>query len=165
MINVFLSVVSLAINGITYNLKGLRMYTDQLVCWHLINMGSPKDFQSVHFHGQTFIHKKITSYRQAVYPLLPGEQHNICCFCAFIMNRSLFGLTILQRCCKAENSYRWYLMSTTQQRQCVSTLPNCPCRELCYSGDVSIQTWPVAAGDGGRFQPTEGHADPLSGSR
>ncbi|XP_074513772.1 coagulation factor V [Sebastes fasciatus] len=62
-----------SINGITYNLKGLRMYTDQLVCWHLINMGSPKDFQSVHFHGQTFIHKKITSYRQAVYPLLPGS--------------------------------------------------------------------------------------------
>ncbi|KAM8856352.1 coagulation factor V isoform 2-T2 [Spinachia spinachia] len=60
------------INGIIYNLKGLRMYTNQLVCWHLINMGSPKDFQSVHFHGQTFIHKKISAYRQAVYPLLPG---------------------------------------------------------------------------------------------
>uniref|UniRef100_A0A8D3AH48 ferroxidase n=1 Tax=Scophthalmus maximus TaxID=52904 RepID=A0A8D3AH48_SCOMX len=61
-----------SINGIIYNLKGLRMYTNQLVRWHLINMGSPKDFQSVHFHGQTFLHKKITSYRQAVYPLLPG---------------------------------------------------------------------------------------------
>uniref|UniRef100_A0A8D3BJD3 ferroxidase n=1 Tax=Scophthalmus maximus TaxID=52904 RepID=A0A8D3BJD3_SCOMX len=67
-----LCVVSPAINGIIYNLKGLRMYTNQLVRWHLINMGSPKDFQSVHFHGQTFLHKKITSYRQAVYPLLPG---------------------------------------------------------------------------------------------
>uniref|UniRef100_A0A671Y552 ferroxidase n=1 Tax=Sparus aurata TaxID=8175 RepID=A0A671Y552_SPAAU len=53
--------------------KGLRMYTNQLVCWHLINMGSPKDFQSVHFHGQTFLHRKTTSYRQAVYPLLPGS--------------------------------------------------------------------------------------------
>ncbi|XP_034741691.1 coagulation factor V isoform X5 [Etheostoma cragini] len=62
-----------SINGITYNLKGLRMYTKQLVCWYLINMGSPKDFQSVHFHGQTFLHKKTTSYRQAVYPLLPGS--------------------------------------------------------------------------------------------
>uniref|UniRef100_G3P3P6 Coagulation factor V n=1 Tax=Gasterosteus aculeatus aculeatus TaxID=481459 RepID=G3P3P6_GASAC len=62
-----------SINGVIYNLKGLRMYTDELVCWHLINVGSPKDFQSVHFHGQTFIHKKITSYRQAVYPLLPGS--------------------------------------------------------------------------------------------
>ncbi|XP_020487669.1 coagulation factor V [Labrus bergylta] len=62
-----------SINGIIFNLKGLRMYTNQLVAWHLINMGSPKDFQSVHFHGQTFLHKKTTSYRQAVYPLLPGS--------------------------------------------------------------------------------------------
>uniref|UniRef100_A0A3Q1GC09 ferroxidase n=1 Tax=Acanthochromis polyacanthus TaxID=80966 RepID=A0A3Q1GC09_9TELE len=62
-----------AINGIIYSLKGLRMYTDQLVRWHLINMGSPKDFHSVYFHGQTFLHKKTTSYRHAVYPLLPGS--------------------------------------------------------------------------------------------
>ncbi|XP_056295150.1 coagulation factor V isoform X2 [Pseudoliparis swirei] len=62
-----------SVNGIIFSLKGLRMYTKQLVCWYLINMGSPKDFQSIHFHGQTFIHKKITSYRQAVYPLLPGS--------------------------------------------------------------------------------------------
>ncbi|XP_059198172.1 coagulation factor V [Centropristis striata] len=62
-----------SINGIIFSLKGLRMYTNQLVCWHLINMGSPKDFQSIHFHGQTFLHKKISSYRQAVHPLLPGS--------------------------------------------------------------------------------------------
>ncbi|XP_037543004.1 coagulation factor V [Nematolebias whitei] len=61
------------INGIIYSLKGLRMYTKQLVRWHLINMGSPKDFQSIHFHGQTFIHKKTKDYRQAVHPLLPGS--------------------------------------------------------------------------------------------
>uniref|UniRef100_A0AAX7SNV9 ferroxidase n=1 Tax=Astatotilapia calliptera TaxID=8154 RepID=A0AAX7SNV9_ASTCA len=61
-----------SINGIIHSLKGLRMYTNQLVTWHLINLGSPNDFHSVHFHGQTFIHKKSTSYRQAVYPLLPG---------------------------------------------------------------------------------------------
>ncbi|XP_034550029.1 coagulation factor V [Notolabrus celidotus] len=62
-----------SINGITFNLKGLRMYTNQLVTWHLINMGSPRDYQSVHFHGQTFLYKKTTSYRQAIYPLLPGS--------------------------------------------------------------------------------------------
>uniref|UniRef100_A0A669DJP7 Coagulation factor V n=1 Tax=Oreochromis niloticus TaxID=8128 RepID=A0A669DJP7_ORENI len=61
-----------SINGIIHSLKGLRMYTNQLVTWHLINLGSPNDIHSVHFHGQTFIHKKTTSYRQAVYPLLPG---------------------------------------------------------------------------------------------
>ncbi|KAM9347623.1 coagulation factor V [Symphorus nematophorus] len=62
-----------SINGIIFNLKGLRMYTNQLASWHLINMGSPNDYQSVHFHGQTFLHKQTRSYRQAVYPLLPGS--------------------------------------------------------------------------------------------
>ncbi|XP_033474022.2 coagulation factor V [Epinephelus lanceolatus] len=79
-----------SINGIIYNLKGLRMYTNQLVCWHLINMGSPKDFQSIHFHGQTFLHKKHTSYRQAVYPLLPGS------FATLEMNSSKPGLWQLE---------------------------------------------------------------------
>jgi len=48
------------------------MYTKQLVKWHLINMGSPKDLHSVHFHGQTFINKELKDHRQGVYPLLPG---------------------------------------------------------------------------------------------
>jgi len=68
----FLHFVSSAINGIIYSLKGLRMYTKQLVKWHLINMGSPKDLHSVHFHGQTFINKELKDHRQGVYPLLPG---------------------------------------------------------------------------------------------
>uniref|UniRef100_A0A8C1F5I5 ferroxidase n=1 Tax=Cyprinus carpio carpio TaxID=630221 RepID=A0A8C1F5I5_CYPCA len=61
-----------SINGIIYSLKGLRMYTNQLAKWHLINMGSPKDLHSVHFHGQTFINKELKDHRQGVYPLLPG---------------------------------------------------------------------------------------------
>uniref|UniRef100_A0A674D025 ferroxidase n=1 Tax=Salmo trutta TaxID=8032 RepID=A0A674D025_SALTR len=61
-----------AINGIIFSLKGLRMYTNQTVHWHLFNMGSPRDLHSVHFHGQTFIHKQIRDHTQAVYPLLPG---------------------------------------------------------------------------------------------
>uniref|UniRef100_A0A673LBV1 Plastocyanin-like domain-containing protein n=1 Tax=Sinocyclocheilus rhinocerous TaxID=307959 RepID=A0A673LBV1_9TELE len=39
----------ISINGIIYSLKGLRMYTNQLAKWYLINMGCPKD-HSVHFH-------------------------------------------------------------------------------------------------------------------
>uniref|UniRef100_A0A3B3YJT1 F5/8 type C domain-containing protein n=1 Tax=Poecilia mexicana TaxID=48701 RepID=A0A3B3YJT1_9TELE len=62
-----------SINGIIYSLKGLRMYTNQLVRWHLINMGSPKDVHSVYFHGQTFKYVKTKSYRQSVFPLLPGS--------------------------------------------------------------------------------------------
>uniref|UniRef100_A0A8C7WL70 ferroxidase n=1 Tax=Oncorhynchus mykiss TaxID=8022 RepID=A0A8C7WL70_ONCMY len=53
-------------------LGGLRMYTNQTVRWHLSNMGSPRDLHSVHFHGQTFIHKQTRDHTQAVYPLLPG---------------------------------------------------------------------------------------------
>ncbi|XP_063743742.1 coagulation factor V isoform X2 [Eleginops maclovinus] len=79
-----------SINGIIFNLKGLRMYTNQLVSWHLINMGSPRDFQSINFHGQTFIHKKISSYRQSVYPLLPGS------FATLEMNPSKPGLWQLE---------------------------------------------------------------------
>ncbi|XP_077584126.1 coagulation factor V [Stigmatopora nigra] len=62
-----------SINGIIHNLKGLRMYTKQSVYWHLINMGSPKDFQSVHFHGQTFLRTTNSVNRHAIYPLLPGS--------------------------------------------------------------------------------------------
>lgn len=88
-----ISALSKAINGIIYNLKGLRMYTNQLVSWHLINMGSPRDYQSVHFHGQTFLHKKITSYRQAVFPLLPGEKHNV--FVFFPAESRVFQMALL----------------------------------------------------------------------
>ncbi|XP_061082766.1 coagulation factor V [Conger conger] len=62
-----------AINGIIFSLKGLRMYTKQLVRWHLINMGSSRDFHSIHFHGQTFLEKQMKDYRQGVFPLLPGS--------------------------------------------------------------------------------------------
>ncbi|XP_061679795.1 coagulation factor V isoform X2 [Syngnathoides biaculeatus] len=79
-----------SINGITYNLKGLRMYTNQLVRWHLVNMGSPKDFQSIHFHGQTFLHTTTTSNRHAVYPLLPGS------FATLEMYPSKPGLWLLE---------------------------------------------------------------------
>ncbi|CAG02631.1 unnamed protein product, partial [Tetraodon nigroviridis] len=79
-----------SINGIIYSLKGLRMYTNQLVSWHLINMGSPQDFNSVHFHGQTFLHNRTTSSRQAVYPLLPGS------FATLEMYPSKPGLWLLE---------------------------------------------------------------------
>uniref|UniRef100_A0A3Q4ACE4 Plastocyanin-like domain-containing protein n=1 Tax=Mola mola TaxID=94237 RepID=A0A3Q4ACE4_MOLML len=83
-----------SINGIVYNLKGLRMYTNQLVCWHLINMGSPHDFQSVHFHGQTFLHKKTTSYRRAIYPLLPGGHNCLLIKCNNYYSQIVFFLKV-----------------------------------------------------------------------
>ncbi|XP_062390504.1 coagulation factor V-like isoform X2 [Sardina pilchardus] len=61
-----------AINGIIFGLKGLRMYSNQLVNWHVFNMGAKNDVHSVHFHGQTFLNHQSKLHRQGVYPLLPG---------------------------------------------------------------------------------------------
>ncbi|XP_054829406.1 coagulation factor V [Eublepharis macularius] len=62
-----------AINGIQYQLPGLRMYKDEMVHWHLLNMGGPKDIHVVHFHGQTFTEQGMEDRQLGVYPLLPGS--------------------------------------------------------------------------------------------
>lgn len=61
-----------AINGIIYNLQGLQMYQDELVRWHLLNMGNPKDVHVINFHGQTVTESINNEHRLAVYPLIPG---------------------------------------------------------------------------------------------
>uniref|UniRef100_A0A670II82 F5/8 type C domain-containing protein n=1 Tax=Podarcis muralis TaxID=64176 RepID=A0A670II82_PODMU len=61
-----------AINGVSYHLQGLRMFKDEKVHWHLINMGGPKDIHVVNFHGQTFTEQGREDHRLGVYPLLPG---------------------------------------------------------------------------------------------
>ncbi|XP_054670680.1 coagulation factor V isoform X1 [Grus americana] len=66
-----------AINGITYNLQGLRMYDGELVRWHLLNMGGPKDIHVVHFHGQTFIEQGEPKHQLGTYTLLPGSFRTI----------------------------------------------------------------------------------------
>ncbi|XP_028582431.2 coagulation factor V [Podarcis muralis] len=62
-----------AINGVSYHLQGLRMFKDEKVHWHLINMGGPKDIHVVNFHGQTFTEQGREDHRLGVYPLLPGS--------------------------------------------------------------------------------------------
>ncbi|XP_038250634.1 coagulation factor V-like [Dermochelys coriacea] len=64
-----------AINGIIYHLQGLRMYKDELVRWHLLNMGGSEDIHVVHFHGQTFT--EVSGHQLGVYPLLPGSFRTI----------------------------------------------------------------------------------------
>ncbi|XP_005038621.1 PREDICTED: coagulation factor V isoform X1 [Ficedula albicollis] len=66
-----------AINGITYNLQGLRMYEGETVRWHLLNMGGPKDIHVVHFHGQTFIEQGQPEHQLGTYTLLPGSFRTI----------------------------------------------------------------------------------------
>nr|XP_013039971.2 coagulation factor V [Anser cygnoides] len=66
-----------AINGITYNLQGLTMYEGELVRWHLLNMGGPKDIHVVHFHGQIFVEQGEPKYQLGTYTLLPGSFQTI----------------------------------------------------------------------------------------
>ncbi|KFQ36843.1 Coagulation factor V, partial [Mesitornis unicolor] len=66
-----------AINGITKNLQGLRMYEGELIRWHLLNMGGPKDIHVVHFHGQTFIEQGEPQHQLGTYTLLPGSFRTI----------------------------------------------------------------------------------------
>ncbi|XP_044139514.1 coagulation factor V [Bufo gargarizans] len=61
-----------AINGITFNLQGFNMYQNELVRWHMLNMGGPKDIHVVNFHGQTITERIKAEFQQPVYPLMPG---------------------------------------------------------------------------------------------
>lgn len=62
-----------AINGMIYNLPGLRMYEQEWVRLYLMNMGSSKDIHVVHFHGQTLLENGIQQHQLGVWPLLPGK--------------------------------------------------------------------------------------------
>ncbi|XP_074178552.1 coagulation factor V isoform X2 [Rhinolophus sinicus] len=62
-----------AINGMIYNLPGLRMYEQEWVRLHLLNMGGSRDIHVVHFHGQTLLENGTQQHRLGVWPLLPGS--------------------------------------------------------------------------------------------
>ncbi|XP_072270189.1 coagulation factor V [Pyxicephalus adspersus] len=62
-----------AINGIIHNLQGLQMYQDEIVRWHLLNMGNPKNVHVINFNGQTLTESINNEHRLAVYPLTPGS--------------------------------------------------------------------------------------------
>lgn len=75
------------------------MYKDELVRWHLLNMGGSKDIHVVHFHGQTFT--EVPGHQLGVYPLLPGTyQLSVLSFRLIIMrlNPTLgnVGVTLLK---------------------------------------------------------------------
>ncbi|XP_060152612.1 coagulation factor V isoform X2 [Globicephala melas] len=62
-----------AINGMIYNLPGLRMYEQEWVRWHLLNVGGSQDIHVVHFHGQTLLENGTQQHQLGVWPLLPGS--------------------------------------------------------------------------------------------
>ncbi|KAB0377036.1 hypothetical protein FD755_011480 [Muntiacus reevesi] len=62
-----------AINGMIYNLPGLRMYEQEWVRLHLLNLGGSRDIHVVHFHGQTLLENGTQQHQLGVWPLLPGS--------------------------------------------------------------------------------------------
>ncbi|XP_053765295.1 coagulation factor V [Panthera pardus] len=62
-----------AINGMTYSLPGLRMYEQEWVRLHLLNLGGSRDIHVVHFHGQTLLENGTQQHQLGVWPLLPGS--------------------------------------------------------------------------------------------
>ncbi|XP_068841700.1 coagulation factor V isoform X1 [Capricornis sumatraensis] len=62
-----------AINGMIYNLPGLRMYEQEWVRLHLLNLGGSRDIHVVHFHGQTLLENGTQQHQLGVWPLMPGS--------------------------------------------------------------------------------------------
>ncbi|KAF6074437.1 coagulation factor V [Phyllostomus discolor] len=56
-----------------YNLPGLRMYEQEWVRLHLLNLGGSRDIHVVHFHGQTLLENGTRQHQLGVWPLLPGS--------------------------------------------------------------------------------------------
>lgn len=62
-----------AINGLIYKVPGLRMFEQEWVRLHLLNLGSSQDIHVVHFHGQTLLDNGTQQHQLAAWPLLPGS--------------------------------------------------------------------------------------------
>nr|KAF6396645.1 coagulation factor V [Rousettus aegyptiacus] len=62
-----------AINGMIYNLPGLKMYEQEWVRLHLLNLGGAQDIHVVHVHGQTLLENGTQQHQLGVWPLLPGS--------------------------------------------------------------------------------------------
>ncbi|ELK29872.1 Coagulation factor V [Myotis davidii] len=62
-----------AINGMIYKLPGLRMYEQEWVRLHLLDLGGSRDIHVVHFHGQTLLENGTQQHQLGVWPLLPGS--------------------------------------------------------------------------------------------
>uniref|UniRef100_A0A8C9ZM73 Coagulation factor VIII-like n=1 Tax=Sander lucioperca TaxID=283035 RepID=A0A8C9ZM73_SANLU len=62
-----------AINGyVAETLPGLLIAQHQLVRWHLLNVGSDREYHTVHFHGLPFTVHTEKEHRMGVYNLFPG---------------------------------------------------------------------------------------------
>ncbi|XP_060068239.1 hephaestin-like protein [Ylistrum balloti] len=66
------------INGKIYgNLHGLNMEIDETIAWYILGLGSSFDIHTVHFHGQTFLHRDNVVHRGDVIEVFPGTYETI----------------------------------------------------------------------------------------
>ncbi|CAH1794449.1 unnamed protein product [Owenia fusiformis] len=73
-----LSNMMYAINGYVFQSDiGLEMREGEHVAWYLIGMGGKVDIHTVHFHGQTVIHRTHHSHRADVVDIFPGIYENV----------------------------------------------------------------------------------------
>ncbi|XP_008278557.1 coagulation factor VIII [Stegastes partitus] len=62
-----------AINGyVAETLPGLMVAQHQPVRWHLLNVGSDREYHAVHFHGLPFTVHTQQEHRMGIYSLFPG---------------------------------------------------------------------------------------------
>ncbi|XP_028272452.1 coagulation factor VIII [Parambassis ranga] len=62
-----------AINGyVAETLPGLMVAQHQPVRWHLLNVGSDREYHAVHFHGLPFTVHTEQEHRMGIYNLFPG---------------------------------------------------------------------------------------------
>ncbi|KAL4232107.1 hypothetical protein ACF0H5_009683 [Mactra antiquata] len=67
-----------SINGYIYgNTPGMVMEVDEHVTWYVMGLGSEDDYHTVHFHGQTYLHKTSKTYRGDVIEVFPGTYETV----------------------------------------------------------------------------------------
>lgn len=67
-----------SINGyILGNTPGMVMEVDEHVTWYVMGLGSEDDYHTVHFHGQTYVHRTAKSHRGDVVEVFPGTYETV----------------------------------------------------------------------------------------
>jgi len=67
-----------SINGYIYgNTPGMVMEVDEHVTWYVMGLGSEEDYHTVHFHGQTYVHRTSKSHRGDVVEVFPGTYETV----------------------------------------------------------------------------------------
>jgi FtsP/CotA-like multicopper oxidase with cupredoxin domain len=67
-----------SINGyVLGNTPGMVMEVDEHVTWYVMGLGSEDDFHTVHFHGQTYVHRTAKSHRGDVLEVFPGTYETV----------------------------------------------------------------------------------------